>query len=185
MGLIRRTFSFLDMDTLVRLYVAFVRPHIEYAQAVWSPSLASQIKKLEAVQMRALKLAPELRDLPYEDQLRKAKLSTLAFRRLRGDMVDCYKHFHVYHREVISSSFKPSIRKPDMLTQSRATPRFYGRIQELWNGLPSNVRVADNVNIFKNRLDKHWADLPLRFDYLAGTPTRLNINKYESRRSGR
>ena len=185
LGLIRRNFTFLDMDTLVRLYVAFVRPHIEYAQAVWSPSLGSQIKKLEAVQMRALKLVPELRDLPYEDQLRKAKLSTLAFRRLRGDMVDCYKHFHVYHREVLSQSFKPSIRKPNMLTQSSATPRFYGRIQELWNGLPPNVRVADNVNTFKNRLDKHWADLPLRFDYLAGTPTRLNIILYESRRSGR
>ena len=26
----------------------------------------------------------------------------------------------------------------------------------MWNSLPDNVILADNVNQFKNRLDKHW-----------------------------
>ena len=176
LGLIRRNFIYLDKNTLVRLYVAFVRPHIEYAHAVWSPSQTSLIRKLEAVQIRALRLVPELRNLTYEEQLRRTKLTTLAFRRLRGDMIDCYKHFSVYHRDVLSSSFQPSLRKPDMLRQtSRSGSGFYLRIQELWNGLPPDVRRANNVNTFKNRLDRHWRELPLRLDYLAGPPTRLNI----------
>jgi len=26
----------------------------------------------------------------------------------------------------------------------------------MWNSLPDNVILADNVNRFKNRLNKHW-----------------------------
>ena len=34
MGLIRRTFTFLDAGFFKKLYVAVVRPHLEYAQPV-------------------------------------------------------------------------------------------------------------------------------------------------------
>ena len=63
LGLIRRNFQFLDTDSLLRLYKAFVRPHLEYAQAVWSPSSAGLINKIENVQKRALNLVPQLRGL--------------------------------------------------------------------------------------------------------------------------
>jgi len=33
---------------------------------------------------------------------------------------------------------------------------FTNRIVNMWNSLPDNVILADNVNQFKNRLDKHW-----------------------------
>ena len=33
-GQIRRSFSYLDCDTFKRIYTAFVRPHLEYGQAV-------------------------------------------------------------------------------------------------------------------------------------------------------
>ena len=56
MGLIRRTFSYLDPITFRKLYISFVRPHLEYAQPVWSPHLRKHIKMLETVQIRATKL---------------------------------------------------------------------------------------------------------------------------------
>ena len=37
MGQIRRSFSFLNKDTFVKLYKAFIRPFLEYALALWSP----------------------------------------------------------------------------------------------------------------------------------------------------
>ena len=37
MGLIRRTFNFIDEENFMLLYKAFVRPHLEYGNAVWSP----------------------------------------------------------------------------------------------------------------------------------------------------
>ena len=35
-GLIRRSFTFLDSNSFIKIYSAFVRPHLEYAQCVWS-----------------------------------------------------------------------------------------------------------------------------------------------------
>ena len=36
-GAIRRSFEYLDEDTFKKLYTALVRPHLEYANAVWNP----------------------------------------------------------------------------------------------------------------------------------------------------
>ena len=36
----------------------------------------------------------------------------------------------------------------------------------LWNSLPDSVVMADTVNQFKNRLDKHWAKYAFLYDYL-------------------
>ena len=33
-GLIRRSFTFLDVKSFTKMYTAFVRPHLEYAQSV-------------------------------------------------------------------------------------------------------------------------------------------------------
>ena len=38
-GLIRRSFSYLDGPLFKKLYTCFKRPHIEYAQSVWSSYL--------------------------------------------------------------------------------------------------------------------------------------------------
>jgi len=35
-----------------------------------------------------------------------------------------------------------------------------------WNSLPDSVVMADTVNQFKNRLDKHWVKRAFLYDYL-------------------
>ena len=76
MNLIRRSFTFLDCNLFKKLYVTFVRPHLEYAQAVWSPHLTKHINMIEKVQMHATKLIDGLSDLDYEGRLRKLDLPT-------------------------------------------------------------------------------------------------------------
>ena len=46
MGLILRSFTFLDFYLFKKLYVTFVNPHLEYAQAVWSPHLTKHINTI-------------------------------------------------------------------------------------------------------------------------------------------
>jgi hypothetical protein len=41
MGLIRRTFTCLYEETFLLLYKALVRPHLEYANALWSPYITT------------------------------------------------------------------------------------------------------------------------------------------------
>ena len=67
MGVIRRTFRFLDEETFNRLFVTLVRPHVDYASSVWSPHLKGEIDKVERVQRRATKQVPSLKNMTYPD----------------------------------------------------------------------------------------------------------------------
>ena len=109
-GQIRRSFSYLNCDIFKRIYTAFVRPHLEYGQAVWSPHLKRLIDKIENVQIRATKLVDGLSNLTYADRLRKLDLPTLAFRRKRIDLIELYKHFHLYDKLTLAASFKQNLR---------------------------------------------------------------------------
>ena len=73
--------------TFSQLFRALVRPHLEYAQAVWQPYKRMHIDAIERVQRRATKKVQGLHDLEYPERLNRLGLPTLAFRRLRGDMI--------------------------------------------------------------------------------------------------
>ena len=53
MGLIRRSFMYLDKHLFKKLYTTFVRPHLEYAQSTWSPYLSKHINTIENVQKKS------------------------------------------------------------------------------------------------------------------------------------
>ena len=44
-GLIKRNFSFMNIDMFLHLYKALIRPHLEYGQLIWSPRFIRQSKK--------------------------------------------------------------------------------------------------------------------------------------------
>ena len=87
-----RIFTCLDEDIFPLLYKALVRPHLEYANALWSPYKIKDITAIENVQRRATILVSSLKNLEYEDRLRKLKLKlpTLKYMRLRGDMIETH-----------------------------------------------------------------------------------------------
>ena len=70
MGLIRRTYMFLDETSFRYLFQALVRPHLEHAEAVWSPFNKQDIDTIEKVQKRASKLIPFLRNMDYTNRLK-------------------------------------------------------------------------------------------------------------------
>ena len=90
-GIIRNSFKSLDLISLRLLYCSLVRPHLDYAVSVWNPYFKKDINLLEGVQRRATKLTKELKNLPYEERLRKLELTTLEKRRERGDLIQMYK----------------------------------------------------------------------------------------------
>ena len=81
LGVIRRTYQYLDRTTFLHLYKGLVRPTFEYGVVVWSPQYQHDIDALEAVQRRASRMVPVLRHLDYESRLKALNLPTLTYRR--------------------------------------------------------------------------------------------------------
>lgn len=178
-GLMRRSFSYLDPISFKKLFCAFVRPHLEYGQSVWAPHLQKHIDALENVQIRATKLVDGLKNFEYEERLRRCNLTTLLFRRMRGDMIEMWKHFNVYDREILSPSFIPNDRPVRngnhkfQLYQRRSgdgergiqTNSYYFRTINTWNSLPTSVVESKTIDSFKNNLDVAWADHPMKYQH--------------------
>ena len=68
-----------------------MRPHLEFASAVWNQLSAAEIKKIEGVQHRATGMVIELRGMSYYQRLEKLGLTDLESRRRRGDLIQLFK----------------------------------------------------------------------------------------------
>jgi len=94
LGLIRRTFTYMDSQLMKQLFTALVRPHLEYGNVIWHPYLKKDIEMIDRVQHRATRMVPGLSKLNYEDRLRRMELPTPEYRRCRGDAIEVYKYLH-------------------------------------------------------------------------------------------
>ena len=176
-GLIRHSFTHLYCKSFTKIYTAFVRSHLEYAQSVWASHFRKHINMLENVQIRATKLVDGLGNMDYPERLKRLNLPTLVYRRLRGYMIEIYKHFHTYDKEIISTSFQPrerTTRKHDFQILNRKpkdgvrgiqSNSFYYRSHNIWNDLPRAVVNAKDS--FKNQLDEFWKEIPIMFDHIS------------------
>ena len=77
LGLVKRTFSYMDRDTFLIIYKSIIRPIIDYGDSVWNPSLKKHIQMIENIQRRGTKLVPELININYTDRLKMLNLPTL------------------------------------------------------------------------------------------------------------
>ena len=80
LGIIKRSFTYMDADMFQVLYKTLVRPHLEYAYCIWNPFLQKDVMLIENVQRRATKIVPGMKFLPYSDRLRRLKIPILAYR---------------------------------------------------------------------------------------------------------
>ena len=74
LGYIKRQFRTRNKETILTLYNALVRPHLEYAVQFWSHSLRKDIERLEAVQARATSRICEETGTPQLILVRKASI---------------------------------------------------------------------------------------------------------------
>ena len=174
MGIIRRTFDKLEPKVFLPLYTTLVRSTLEYGQAIWSPFRKGLIKKLESVQRTATRKVNGMANLTYPERLRKLKLPSLRFRRMRGDAIETFKIIHNLYDEEVSPKLKRAHTNTRghtyKLYQERANNLdirkhfFRNRTPKTWNSLPEEVVTAPSLNAFKNRLDKFWKDHPILYD---------------------
>ena len=139
-----------------------IRPKLEYAATLWSPSTKKNIKKLERIQRAMTKLAPALSDLSYEERLSRLELPTLEQRRERGDLLTIYrimKNMEVLDREDLLKWETRNTRghgrklRKDNYRRNLKKNSFPHRVVDVWNNLDKTIVCAKTIHEFKTKLD--------------------------------
>ena len=90
-GLMYRRFHHCHPDLMLKLYKAFIRPHLEYAPQVWDPYLIKDIELVERTQKFALRVCCKNWTASYPDLLDSCQVSTLSNRRKIARLCHIYK----------------------------------------------------------------------------------------------
>ena len=172
LAIIYKTFEYIDQDMFKMLFKSLVRPHLEYAAPVWSPHENELKKQLENVQRRATKRVPGLSG-EYPDRLRALNMPTLAYRRIRGDMIQMYKLHYGFYDKSLPDMFTPNPRVSQGHNKKKITKgssknirkyNFSVKSIKLWNSLPQHVVDSEDVKSFEIGLDEFWNDQVVMYD---------------------
>jgi len=80
-----------NITLLLRAYLVYVRPLLEYKSTIWSPHYKYDTDAVERVQRRFTKRLPGLSNYTYNERLSFLNIPNLEQRRMRADLILCYK----------------------------------------------------------------------------------------------
>ena len=165
--LYRRFYQSSNSSILLKLYLSFVRPHLEFSSAVWSPHLKGEVEAVEKVQKYALKVCMKSWDTSYADLLSMTSLPSMQCRRLQTSLCHLYKIVHgltdfpgapttrqQFHYNSRSSTTEALV-VPHFRTSSHQNSFFPLTICE-WNKLPKEIIECKTLCSFKKFLSKHY-----------------------------
>jgi len=160
-ALILKCFLTRAPDVLLKAYCAYVRPILEYCTPVWSPHHAGLINAIEKVQRRFTKRLFGLSCLSYKDRLLSLKLESLHVRRIKNDVIMCYKIINglvsIDYSEFFVSAASDRTRGHNYklyIQNCRLDARkfcFARRVCPVWNNLPYDVVNACSLNSFQRK----------------------------------
>ncbi len=118
---------------------------------------------MERIQRLATRMVKGMRELPYEDRLRRLHIFSLERRRIRGDLILAYNIFNgrfdmpqaeffeaLAGRDLRGHGFKLRHRSFRLLWRKAA---FYVRFPISWNKFPMEMVNAPTFDTFKRLLD--------------------------------
>ena len=155
--------KFYRNSTLLQLYLAYARPHPEYAAAVWDPHQQGHINSLERVQKLALKMCTKDWNADYDSLMEICNVPTLGYRRRYLKLCFLYSiingHFIFPNAPIERRQLQRHLRNSDSYILQRPVVRtnahqssFFSHSIILWNNLPPSVQSSDSLYSFKRSL---------------------------------
>jgi len=161
--LLLRAFKSKNVKVLVKAYTTYIRPLLETDTPVWSPYLVKDIKAIEKVQKyftRRLYRRCNIRYVCYEDRVSYLLLESLEKRRIKNDLVFCYKILNS-RLDIDKSSF--------FVIDESARTRSNG-VKLLQRG--PNFRIDARKYFFSNRVIDKWNALGKKY----ASPCQVFVN---------
>ena len=159
----RKFYRHSSTETLKKLYISLIRPHLEYASPVWDPHCVSQIGVLEKVQKFSLRMCLKAWNIPYDSILERTALPSLEKRRKLLKLIFLFQILNGSYLfpnvPVTSQSMDKRLRNfhPTILNQPFARTiayrfSFFPDIVSVWNSLPLELRTISSLPVFKQNV---------------------------------
>jgi ribonuclease P/MRP protein subunit RPP40 len=169
LGRLKKSFRSRSLLLWRTLYLAYIRPHLEFAFQAWSPHFKGDIETLEKIQRRATKTITALKRLKWEERLARLGLTLLEDRRVRGDLIEQYKIMHNFENVRFFVPQQPPdwatnstyglrrghdlLLKAQQVTAGEERSHFFtNRVAAPWNALSYEAVHARSVNAFKDHI---------------------------------
>ena len=162
--LIFRAFRTRDRVPLLVAFKSFILPIVTYCSSTWSPHLFGDIQTIESIQRLFTRKLTGLEKMTYPERLKILNLPSLELRRLRADLLMCFKILNGYVAGDLSNY---SLSYSNTGTRGHAQKLFVehskvdvrsnyfgNRIVKPWNSLPAEVINSPSVESFKKRIAK-------------------------------
>ncbi len=104
--MMRRGFAILSPSIFRLLYLAVVRPHLDYVVQASFPYLQKDIKLIERMQWLTTRCVKSFRRLRYPERFHELRLRSMERHFLRATLVTVYKLVHDY-RNLSVEFFEP------------------------------------------------------------------------------
>ena len=148
MGLIRRSYTYLDKISFCYLFDPIVKPHLKYWVSIWYLLLKKNEELTENVLCCASELIPGILNLLYADRLLAINIPSMKHCWFIYDMIQVYKILHNEDEslkalfEVDSTSItrghKFKIKKP--FARNKVCKHFFSIcVINYWNSYPPDV----------------------------------------------
>ena len=157
----RRFYQYASNQTFLKLYLTYVRPHLEYAVAVWDPYQHGLIKSLESVQKFALRASTRNWQATYDSLIDTCNLPTLEQRRRLLKLSILYQIFNGHiqfpsspiEKRVLPRNLRSSsslqLQRPAVHSNAHQYS-FFPHSIALWNQLPPSVQMCESLTSFKH-----------------------------------
>ena len=162
---VRRVAKYLKKDCLMRLFYAFVISNFSYCATVWHFCSKSSTIKMEKMQKAALRVVFNDYTADYSQLLSMSKRSPLLIVRLRALLTEVFKCVReldpIFMNILFTLNNKPyDTRSGSLITQSQVKTIKHGinlvvyQGGKQWNALPADAKDIEDLNVFKNYIDK-------------------------------
>ena len=174
---LRRIRRFLPHDAMIKLYKAFILPHLEYCSPLFVGIGTGQRNRLEDGNCYILRtLIGHNKSMSYDELLTTASMTSLYCRRLHQALILLFKCLNGTGPTYIGSLFKYrhtpyrlrgeglNLELPNFNLKFKKNSFTYS-LTKLWNSLPSQVRLSSDANDFRSKL--HDCSFLERLSYCA------------------
>ncbi|MCG7875203.1 MAG: reverse transcriptase family protein [Candidatus Thiodiazotropha endolucinida] len=168
----------ISRKSLEKLYVAYIRPVLEYSDSVWDNCSIAAKKRLDAIHIEAARIITGATKLcSIEKLFYELGWESLESRRNKHKLVLFYKIVHGLTPSYLSDLVPPTVQETTPYSlrnsghiQSYRTnsnlflDSFFPSTIRAWNRLPSEVQEAPSVQAFKFRLNRDLHTPPRYFN---------------------